>query len=137
MRVVFDTNTVLSALVFKKGRLSWMRQVWSQQWAIPLISEVTEGEIRRVLNYPKFKLSHSEQQILLDEYLPFCERVEIPEPLPVVPDCRDPKDVPFLWLATVGHAEYLVTGDRDLLALVDVFPVPIITGDVFQGYFDI
>lgn len=136
MRVVFDTNTVLSALVFRKGRLSWIREVWSQRQAIPLVSEVTEDEIRRVVNYPKFKLSNTEREILLNEYLPFCEHVEIPDPPPAVPECRDPKDIPFLWLAMVGHAEYLVTGDQDLLALAEDFPVPIVTGEMFQGYFD-
>jgi putative PIN family toxin of toxin-antitoxin system len=111
MRVVFDTNTVLSALVYRKGRLSWMREVWSQRWAIPLVSGVTEDEIRRVLQYPKFKLSSMEQEVLLNEYLPFCERVEIPDPPPAAPECRDPKDVSFLWLAMVSHADYLITGD--------------------------
>ncbi len=37
---------------------------------------------------------------LINEYLPFCECVEISNPPPTVPECRDPKDTPFLWLAT-------------------------------------
>jgi predicted nucleic acid-binding protein len=52
--------------------------------------------------------------------------VEVSEP-PVVPDCRDPKDRPFLELASFARADALVTGDADLLALAQVFPVPIIT----------
>lgn len=137
IRVVFDTNTVLSALVFRQGRLSWMREVWRERQAIPLISEVTESEICRVLGYPKFKLSVTEQEALLKEYLPFCERIKIPEPPPTVPECRDPKDVPFLLLAIAGQAEYLVTGDQDLLVLADNFSIPIVTGEAFQSYFNI
>jgi putative PIN family toxin of toxin-antitoxin system len=137
IRVVFDTNTVLSALVFHQGRLSWLREVWRERQAIPLISEVTEREICRVLGYPKFKLSATEQEALLNQYLPFCERIKIPGPPPAVPKCRDPKDVPFLLLAIAGQAEYLVTGDRDLLVLADNFPIPIVTGEAFQSYFDI
>ncbi|MEA5452385.1 putative toxin-antitoxin system toxin component, PIN family [Leptolyngbya sp. CCNP1308] len=41
----------------------------------------------------------------------------MPPELPAVQDCRDPLDVPFLQLAVVGRADYLVTGDRDLLRL--------------------
>ncbi len=135
-RVVFDTNTVLSALVFGKGRLAWLRAAWRQGDIIPLVSESTAAEIRRVLNYPKFQLTPVEQTALLNDYLPFCERVEIPAPPPPVPDCRDLKDVPFLWLAIAGQAAYLVTGDQDLLVLVDDFPVPIVTATTFQDIFN-
>lgn len=132
LRVVFDTNTVLSALVFGKGRLAWLRQVWCEWEIVPLISQITEEELVRVLAYPKFKLSQAEQEVLLAEYLPFCEKVAIPEPPPVVPECRDTKDTPFLWLAMAANADCLVTGDKDLLALVDQFPIPILTPDVFK-----
>jgi putative PIN family toxin of toxin-antitoxin system len=130
--VVFDTSTVVSALVFKKGRLSWLRDAWRLRQAIPLVSQVTEAELRRVLNYPKFKLSSLEQQVLLNEYLPFCKSIDIPNPPPAVPECRDLKDLPFLWLAVVGDAEYLVTSDQDLLVLSPEFSVPIVTADMFQ-----
>ncbi len=142
MRVVLDTNTVLSALLFRKGRLSWLRQVWQQGQLVGLVSEATLRELRRVLNYSKFKLSSTEQEVLLNEYLPFCECVEISNPPPTVPECRDPKDTPFLWLAIrqadlligqrAGQADYLVTGDRDITALTDKFSVPIVTGEMFK-----
>jgi uncharacterized protein len=54
-------------------------------------------------------------------------------PPPVVPDCRDLQDVPFLWLAIAGQAEYLITGDRDLLVLADEFAVPIVTAAMFRS----
>jgi predicted nucleic acid-binding protein len=37
----------------------------------------------------------------------------------------------FLVLAPAGNADYLVTGDRDLLSLVDHFSCPIVTAEVF------
>jgi uncharacterized protein len=133
MRVVLDTNTVLSALLFGRGRLAWLRQVWQQGQICPLVSDSTAAEIQRVLGYPKFRLSAVDQMALVDDYLPFCEWVTIPEPPPVVPDCRDLQDVPFLWLSIVGQAEYLVTGDQDLLVLADEFSVQIVTAAVFQS----
>ncbi len=62
----------------------------------------------------------------MDLYLPYCEVVDVVEP-PVVPDCRDPSDRPFLELALAGWADALVTGDSDLLALAPVFSVAILT----------
>jgi uncharacterized protein len=129
-RVVIDTNLVLSALVFG-GRLSRLRLAWQNNRFIPLASEVTISELVRVLTYPKFKLTNSEQEDLLSDYLPFCDTVLMPDTLPVVPECRDPFDIPFLLLAVVGQADYLVTGDGDLLCLSDNFSCPILTVDVF------
>jgi predicted nucleic acid-binding protein len=58
--------------------------------------------------------------------------VEVSEP-PVVPDCRDPKDRPFLELASFARADALVTGDADLLALTPLFSIPIITATALRG----
>jgi putative PIN family toxin of toxin-antitoxin system len=129
-RVVIDTNLVLSALVFG-GRLSRLRLAWQNNRFIPLASEVTISELVRVLTYPKFKLTNSEQEDLLSDYLPFCDTVLMPDTLPVVPECRDAFDIPFLLLAVVGQANYLVTGDSDLLCLSDKFSCPILTVDEF------
>jgi uncharacterized protein len=67
----------------------------------------------------------------LADYLPFCEVVTMPLELPEIPICRDPFDESFLHLAIVGQADYLVTGDRDLLVLADVFECPIVTSAQF------
>ena len=126
--VVIDTNLVLSALVFSQGRLSTLRVAWQSKRCQPLISTVTATELIRVLTYPKFKL---DQQELLADYLPCCATVRMPSKLPSTPDCRDRFDLPFLQLAIAGKADYLVTGDQDLLCLADQFACPIITADQF------
>lgn len=96
------------------------------------MSAITAREIERVLSYPKFRLSKTEQTALLKEYLPFCEYVEVPEPPPEVPECRDVNDMPFLWLAITGKADYIISGDKDLLVLANVFTVSIVTVTAFQ-----
>ena len=127
-RVVFDTNVVLSALVFSQGRLAILRQAWETGQCRPLVSSATAAELLRAIAYPKFKLSASDQEELLAEYLPFCESVRIPTKPPKTPTCRDPFDVPFLQLAIAGGAALLVTGDKDLLALKSNLPFAIVTG---------
>ena len=76
-------------------------------------------------------MSGDEQDELLADYLPYCRTVPTPAKPPRTPACRDPFDVLFLQLAIVGKAEYLVTGDRDLLILAERFPCPIVTLDQF------
>jgi putative PIN family toxin of toxin-antitoxin system len=115
-RVVFDTNVVLSSLLFGGPATRRLRELWQQGACTPLISTATAGELVRVLGYPKFWLSPQEREELLADYLPFAQVVTLPEPPPAVPVCRDPFDLPFLQLAAAGKAT-LVTGDRDLLVL--------------------
>ncbi len=130
-RVVLDTNLVLSALVFAQGRLAVLRHAWQSGHCVPLVSKATTTELIRVLAYPKFKLSDEEQQELLADYLPWCATVRIPNPPPVTPECRDSFDQPFLQLAVAGKADYLVSGDQDLLILADRFDCPIVSAEQF------
>ncbi len=130
-RVVLDTNLVLSALVFANGRLAALRHAWQGGKCVPLVSKATTAELIRVLAYPKFKLGDEDQQELLADYLPWCTVVRIPNPPPVTPDCRDPFDQPFLQLAIAGKADYLVSGDQDVLILAEQFKCPIVTAEQF------
>ena len=115
LRVVFDTSTVVSALLFASGRLAWLREHWREGGCVPLISRATAAEITRVLRYPKFGLSADDARELLADYLPHCEVIEQVERCACV--CRDVNDQPFLDLAQSGKADLLVSGDQDLLAL--------------------
>lgn len=126
VRVVIDTNCLISALLFG-GHLDWLRQAWQARRIVPLFSNPTALEIVRVLAYPKFKLTSAEREAVLAEILPFAEAIDLPARLPPVPKLRDADDLPFLELALVAKAEALVTGDRDLLALGPQFSVPIVT----------
>jgi uncharacterized protein len=131
LRVVIDTNILISALIFGGGKVAAIRVGWQTNRFQPLVSRPTVIELLRVLAYPKFKLHPTEQDTLLADYLPFCTIVPIPAELPEIPPCRDPYDEPFLHLALAGQADYLVTGDQDLLALVNVFECSIVTGAQF------
>jgi putative PIN family toxin of toxin-antitoxin system len=129
-RIVFDTTTVVSALLFGKGRLSWLVRHWEEGGCIPLISTATAGELTRVLAYPKFRLSLEEQRELLAHYLPFCEIVDRVGKCPCI--CRDEQDQPFLDLAYSGNAALLVSGDGDLLALAGQTSFPIETPEAYR-----
>ena len=119
------------ALVFPQGRVTLLRLAWQNQKIHPLLSKTTAAELIRVLQYPKFKLSPTDQQELLADYLPYCQIILIREPPPVTPDCRDVFDVPFLQLAVAGEAQALITGDQDLLCMVEQFACSILTAEQF------
>ena len=130
-RIVLDTNVLVSALLFGGRSLAWLVEAWQFRRTMPLASAQTTMELIRVLGYSKFRLSQSERENLLEEYLPWCEVVVVDRPVDV-PDCRDPDDRIFLELAVAAGADALVSGDRDLLALAPAFNIPILTPAVFQ-----
>jgi putative PIN family toxin of toxin-antitoxin system len=121
VRAVLDTNVVLSTLVFRDGAAGQLRLAWQRGLVLPLASTATVQELVRVLAYPKFRLSQAEQDELLADYLPYAETVRIPQPPPLVPECRDALDLPFMHLALVGKAQFLVSGDLDLLSIAAEF----------------
>jgi putative PIN family toxin of toxin-antitoxin system len=125
LRVVLDTNVLVSALLFG-GRAGMLRDAWQDGRIIPLVSKATFAEFRKVLSYPKFKLSQREiRAIINEEILPFVEPVEIDDQVSGV--CRNAHDDMFFAVAACGSAEYLVTGDQDLLVLKNYSTTRIVT----------
>ena len=133
LRVVLDTNVVLSALLFTSGKLAWIRRAWQFQQLQPLVCRESVSELLRVLAYPKFRLSSQDQQALLEDFLPYTDVVELPQPWPELPLCRDAKDQMFIVLASVGKADALVTGDGDILAMREALPGLIATPEEFAA----
>jgi uncharacterized protein len=123
LRVVFDTNVVISAILFRNGVLSSLRAAWQTGEIAPIISKETNAELLRVLAYPKFKLAEADIARVLALYLPHAQLHLIDRrshKMGLIPICRDARDQIFLELAQSAKADLLVTGDEDLLCLDDV-----------------
>lgn len=125
MKVVLDTNTVVSAILFRHGRLAWVQDSWTSGLLRPLVSKATTQELIHVLTYPKFDLDDEEIEIILAAYLPYTSVVTGGARVAGLPKCDDPDDQKFLTLAAHGGADILVTGDRALLRLQGQTPFDI------------
>ncbi len=132
VRTVLDTNVLVSSLLFHAGQVTWLRGAWRQGRIRPLASREIIAELIRVLAYPMFALNADDQRELLDDYLPYCESVDVSGKHAAIPRCRDPFDREFLNLAVAGQADVLVTGDADIQALADAFAVPILSPGSFR-----
>ncbi len=117
--------------MFSQGSTARLRTAWQQHAFIPLASTATAQELVRVLGYPKFRLDAAAQQELLADYLPYTLVVQVPDPPPAVPLCRDTFDMPFLHLAVAGRADVLVSGDADLLALAGQMRCAVMSPEAF------
>ena len=133
LRVVLDTNVVVSALLFERGSLAWIRTAWQTRLIQPVVAEPTVRELMRVLAYPKFRLNALELEQLLADLLPLCETLTAPI-VCAEQQVRDPKDQMFVDLALTARVSALVSGDTDLLALHDQLnPVQVLTPAEFHG----
>lgn len=131
VRAVFDTNVVISALVFRAGRLSWLRSAWRAGQLIPVVNDETVKELLRVLGYPKFALTRDDIDELLADYLPYAE-VWPGKTLPSGVDLPDPEDLKSIDLALAAKVELLVSGDKHLLDLGDDVSLRVVTPDALR-----
>jgi len=132
IRVVLDTNVLVSALLFENGRLAWLRRAWQTAAITPVLTESSARELIRVLAYPKFRLKRADLDRLLADVLPWCE-THAGSLKPCQIQVRDPKDQVFLDLALAADVPVLVSGDADLLALrKPLLPLLILTPAEFQ-----
>jgi len=115
VRVVLDTNVLVSALLFT-GISSELVSLWRGNAITVLLSRDILEEYLRVFGYPKFQLSEAEIKGLIEEeLLPYVEVVNPRRRLRVVE--RDPSDDKFLECAVAGKARVIISGDKDLLSI--------------------
>ncbi|MFT3959917.1 putative toxin-antitoxin system toxin component, PIN family [Propionivibrio sp.] len=134
MRVVLDSNVLLSALLSPHGISDAIYRAWQQDRFDLVTSIVQVDELRRASRYPKFKdilqphlvgtmINNMRRSLMLDVLPPLPEGIE----------ASDPNDGFLLAMALAGEADYLVTGDRraGLLQLGSIRRTRIVTPAVF------
>jgi putative PIN family toxin of toxin-antitoxin system len=114
-RLVFDTNVLISAALFKDSTSGRALQAAIRHREI-LLSPATAQELQEVLARPKFDryVQPTTRKRFMAAILRTATIVEIEQ---TIHECRDPKDDKFLDLAVGGNASFIVTGDDDLLVL--------------------
>ncbi|HTW53384.1 MAG TPA: putative toxin-antitoxin system toxin component, PIN family [Stellaceae bacterium] len=131
MRVVVDTNVFISAAL-KANSPPETAVHLTATYHVLLKSAVTEEELFITLSRPRLApLIPPQFRGWLHEVMDAAEVVVITERITA---CRDAKDDKFLELAVNGHADLIVSGDGDLLALSPFRDIPIVTPASFvQG----
>lgn len=121
LRVVIDTNLVISGTISPNGIPSQLLTSWAIGDFNWILTEHTYDEIKDVLERDtiknKYHIDEAETKVFLDN-LAVCAEFIIPIPEESLSiHVRDPKDDKFLACALGGNCDYLITGDEDLLIL--------------------
>lgn len=118
--VIVDTSTLVSAFLFPDsvpGRVLAL----AEQGIYPLhFSPIIWEEVKRSLHNPRLRKSYSYTDAKIEFWMTELDEIGIPilKPLPDIGNiCRDPDDNHVLAAALVVKAEFIVTGDKDLLTL--------------------
>jgi putative PIN family toxin of toxin-antitoxin system len=114
-KIVVDTNIFVSAFLGSKNAKLIVRDIFTDQYLL-IMSHEQMQELRTVLQRPKFsKYVHSHE---IDELLDnLTLKTIVPSNYGEIKDCHDAKDNMILEAAVYGNADFIITGDEDLLAL--------------------
>jgi len=118
MRVVLDANVLISCLLRPDGRMGHIRDYLRVGLFTVLYSRETLIEFTNVISRPrlaeKYRVSEQDIRAFRSLILMRGKRIQVRTGVSV---CRDPKDDNYLALALDGKADYIVSGDGDLLSL--------------------
>jgi putative PIN family toxin of toxin-antitoxin system len=127
LRVVLDTNVLLFGIAYPASVPGKIMAAWRHGSVEVLLSEYILDELRRVLPrlVHRHGLSAAEMEDVVD-ILSIQAEIIFPAAGPE-PDLRDPADHPILGTLLAGltsaKVDYLITGDKDLLALSGRYPI--------------
>lgn len=133
IRAVLDTNQYVSMAIKAGGLADQLLAAWREERFILLLSPPILEEIIRILQSPRLRrlirLTAAELNGLVESLLLDAELTPGRLTLHIV--TRDPSDNMFLACAVEGRADYIVSGDRDLLVLGSYEGIPIVTAREF------
>ena len=115
MRLFLDTNVLVSAIIFPDSHVAEFLAQAIERHTIVISSYVVE-ELHEVFE-AKFRSRVSALEAFLSKFS--YELVYIPHNIDLTqfPTVRDKDDIPIIASAILGHCDYLVSGDRDLLEI--------------------
>lgn len=130
LRAVVDTNVLVSGLFgIKDAPSAHILQAIRNQRLILLSSLQILKEVGEVISRERIlartKMSVGERKEFMDMLVERCEITEGKQLLQVV--IRDIKDNKFLACGVEAEADYIITGDRDLLVLKKFEGIKIVT----------
>ncbi|HSW17238.1 MAG TPA: putative toxin-antitoxin system toxin component, PIN family [Ramlibacter sp.] len=122
LRVVLDTNVLVSGLAYPGSVPGRIVTAWRQGGLEVVLSRYILDELVRVLpRLPRVRMTPTEIRDLADSFMFLSDVVE---PAGAQDEnLRDPADQPVLLTLVAAKADYLVTGDKDLLALASQYPI--------------
>lgn len=134
MQVIIDANVLISCLIRPDGRTGHVREYIRAGGFVILYSRETLAGFVNVISRPrlieKYQVQEQDVHAFRSLILLNGKRIKIKTKVSI---CRDPKDNDYLALALDGKADFIVSGDGDLLSLSPFQGIPVIKPADFIG----
>ncbi|HEX8683746.1 MAG TPA: putative toxin-antitoxin system toxin component, PIN family [Ardenticatenaceae bacterium] len=135
-RVVLDSNVLVSALLITTGKPA---RILDRIRAVEfIISEEILGEVERVLHYPRIQRRYHISEEIITEYLDRLRAasrlIDVQTTIEIVK--RDPDDDKFFACAIDASAQYIVSGDLDLLTVREYQGIQVVSPAEFLSILD-
>ena len=139
--VVLDTNVIISGLILPKSKPGQIIRIWLSNNFHHVTSLPLLKELERILNYPKIRKKYLLTSIAVSELLNKIKNDSKVISNLILPTIfvRDKEDLIVIATALDGKAEYLITGDEDLLSMRNdpgINPLKIVTVEEFLNLFN-
>lgn len=134
LRAVLDANVMISALIQPKGASGRILTSLLERYTFePVVSPGILAELRRSLSYPKVRKYIKISEEDLDLWVTSLELIALPVEgnLRIHAVTADPDDNKYIEAAVEGVAQFVVTGDKHLLALKTYEDIRIVTPRIF------
>tara|TARA_R110000868_G_scaffold10639_2_gene51580 strand:+ start:8216 stop:8629 length:414 start_codon:yes stop_codon:yes gene_type:complete len=127
VRVVLDTNIWVSGLMIPNSQAGKVLAAWKHNHLSIVTSSYILEELSRVLSYPKIRkrFNWDKEQItqFVDSLKFLSEYIELKKPKKLKIEPRDEFDIPILQTLIASQADYLISGDNDLLELKEHYSI--------------
>lgn len=134
LRVVLDTNVLVSGIAYPDSNPGKILAAWRRGSVTVFLSHHIVDELARALPRMNHRLNWPPQKFVEEvELLALQARIVEPADLPDTA-VRDPGDVPVLGTLLASKADYLITGDDDLLSLAERYPAIISPADFWRKH---
>ena len=127
LKLVLDTNTIVSAFFWEGNEAELFRRIEQGKANLYITIEILK-EVEEVIKRPKFNEVMKKTGLTPDQIM---QKITSLSHLVIslkldIKVCRDEKDNKFLECAESAKADYLVSGDEDLLSLKEYKAIPIV-----------
>jgi len=122
LRIVFDTNVIVSAILSKKSKPGRILEMAIQGKFLLVVSPYIWKEIERVFQYPKIVKELRQKNISpedINEFLSILEDLSLTVPGNITVEAvkNDPSDNAIIACAVEGEADFIISGDHHLTDL--------------------
>ena len=126
-KIVIDTNNLISALGWNGKSRILLEKVKNCEFEW-IISTKQLDELKRVLNYPRLHIPVAQQEQFLKIVFQIAKIITTKSVITII---EDPADNMLLECAVDGRAEYIISGDKEVLRVKEYRGIKIMTVDKF------